>query len=219
MRFIEQKYIIILIGLVLLTSSITAISYLSSQNIFYAEILDINTSQIPYSLNLLLENRIGEELEFEIKITSLDNSILVFEDILTCSNICEFGINFSRVFFDTHNIYIETQYNSKSYTQELEFNFEQYYSNSNLKLNDAFIVSSRDTSNITGTLELEELSNAVIEIFPTGFEQLKQHYIIECKTIICDFNIQMNNIVFIGEYTIRVFLEKDFLQQKFRIYS
>ncbi|MCH8519458.1 MAG: LamG domain-containing protein, partial [Nanoarchaeota archaeon] len=208
-----------LVLIILIISSISAIQYLSSNSIFDVTILQINDSLIPYSIELELKNKILEELEFNIEIYSLDNSILVYEDIIICSDSCTFTLNFSKVFFDKHEILISTIYNQELFEQRISFEFEQRKSNSKIVMRNAFLVSSRENTNITGLLELESVSNAFIEIFPKDFEHLKEQYTISCNSLNCEFNFPLNNIVVLGEYTIRAFLETDYIENNFRIYS
>lgn len=216
----KEWYLFSLIFSIFIISSLSAISYLSSDGIFDAKITYINNEKIPYSVLVEVENNVGEELELDFEILyGKENLVLGSESIDCNQDICEVKVPIKKVFFEELQLHIYSSYEGDRYLQSIPFLLEKKQSNNSIFLNPNVEVKPYEIPFLEGTLFLERAyENVIFRIFPQGNPSKKIDEVITCD-LECDFSINLSNDLQFGKYQVQVYLPDDTLSSSFVLFS
>ncbi len=216
----KEWYLFSLIFSIFIISSLSAISYLSSDGIFDAKITYINNEKIPYSVLVEVENNVGEELELDFEILyGKENLVLGSESIDCNQDICEVKVPIKKVFFEELQLHIYSSYEGDRYLQSIPFLLEKKQSNNSIFLNPNVEVKPYEIPFLEGTLFLERAQeNVIFRIFPQGNPSKKIDEVIACD-LECDFSINLSKDLEFGKYQVQVYLPDDTLSSSFVLFS
>ncbi|MFW6285838.1 MAG: hypothetical protein ACOC16_01555 [Nanoarchaeota archaeon] len=216
MKFFKEKIfnrIEFIVLVLVFMFSLSAVSYMSSNEIFDAQITYVNDQKFPFSIILKVDNLINESLSYDIKVIYKKANLEVGSLEFVCNDSCEEKIELSKVFFDNYDVFVRAQKDGKFYDQEINFNIEKAKGSNKIFMDNNFFVDKNNFVNISGKLFLSESSQAIIEAQHVDEEKIKFKKMIDCEEI-CDFNLQMNSTIIFGQYDFRVYLPNDVLKKE-----
>ncbi len=215
-RKLIDRFVDIFLILFLLISTLSAITYFSSENIFDTKISYINDLKLPYSVILEIENYNLESQDFEIEIINVNQNLVVGSKTISCSGICEVKVDIKKVFFDEHTIEIKSKINGKFYSKELEFNLVERKTNNNVIFRNNYFIKNWEVPIIEGKLFIENPSKVRVVTFPKKNSQFKSESEFFCPNE-CNFNLSLNSNILFGEYEVQVYLQNDVIESNFNL--
>ena len=201
----------------ILVSTIYAVKYFDSSEIFDAEILQINQNG-KFSVDLQIKNKINENLNFEIEVIYRQGNLVVSTDYLDCKTNCQINLEIDKIFFDKYTIQIRTFSAGRGYEKNLHFKYEKqeptfkvtvpqeiYWDYKDLKIPIEFKSKNKN-----------EISNYILDIYPTKRPEIKSTYTFQCMGTCIEEFIISKSILF-GEYSINVYSNIDVLKLYFNV--
>ncbi len=212
-KFIEDWMTIVFIMLLLL-SSISAIKYFDSEDVFNTQISSVNTDN-KYSIDLELETLVSEPLDYEIEILYKRANLVVDSQTISCKTKCLEKIEIKKIFFDKYNVFVRTFHQGRGYEKKLTFNFEEKKLKFETSIPNQIIWES---GNLEIPLKIEksqfENTQIIVDIFPTKKTELKNTFKFNCGGK-CDKTFTINQNILFGEYTANIYSQTDSSQIKF----
>lgn len=215
-RKLFDHWIDYLIFIIFIISSLSAVSYFSSEDVFNAEISYVNNLKMPYSVILNVETLVEDNLDYSVEIIYPKENIVVASSYFSCDSNCESKIQLSQFFFDKYEIVIRTKYGGKYFEKRLNFNLKKPTSKNDLILKPTYFAKLGEEVQIFGKLILENPSKVNLVTFPIKNPSLKSSHEIICGGI-CDFSIPLTSEILFGKYSFQVYLPNDVLQGEFNI--
>ncbi len=216
----EDKWFLALFVL-FLVSSLSAVTYLTSDGIFDAKITYVNNVKAPYSVILEIENHVDDELDLEIEIVYEKENLIVGDDRIKCSRVCETKIELRRVFFDDYYVLIRTKHTGKYYEKRLNFNLEKPDSNFGVDIKPFYVLESNSSLFVSGKLTADPSmgSKYIFHILPKGNDEYREVFELSCQGGICDFNFELKSNIFLGDYVMQVYSSVDSFEKTFKVVS
>jgi hypothetical protein len=209
---------VFLLSLFLVFSSFFAITYLSSETVFDAKIMYVNTEKLPYSVLLEVHKLVPEPLDVEIEIVYDKQNIVVSSDSFSCQyKQCEIKLPVKKIFYDTHSVIITTKYKKNIYKKELQFKFDKPASKNSISLQSPVFFEPGKEISLRGTLQLSHPGPVVLEAFSKKNPDEKMSYTFDCTSLVCPFTFPLSKNLIFGEYQLQVYLEDDVLSSSFHI--
>jgi hypothetical protein len=215
-RKILDRWFDIVFILIVLVSTISAISYFSSDDVFDAKVLYVNNLKNPYSVIISIDSKLESELKYDVEIL-YKNNLVVGEKSFSCNGNCEKKIIIDKIFFDDYKILISTKVDGQKFEKELNFKLEKPNFNNKIYIKPVYILDNFSSNvNILGKLELEFPSKVILEASYLKDQDIKFKKEINCEKI-CPFNLTLDKNIAIGPYVLKVYLPNDAFSENFEI--
>lgn len=216
--FFEREGFLLLLFLIFLITSLSAVTYLSSEGVFDAKITYVNNVKLPYSVILSVEGLVDQKINYEIEVIYDKLNLVVSSETIDCIGKCEVKLPLRKIFFDEYSIVIRSRINGKFYEKLIYFDLQKPQTGNDVKLdsNSYFIVSNGTSVNISGELETEFPSVIMLEIYPTRDSSIKTTKKVFCEDI-CDFFIEVNNTILLDNYSLNAYFKNDVINKNFEI--
>lgn len=215
-RKIIDRLVDITIILFLLFSTISAINYFSSKDVFDANISYVNNQKLPYSVILNIDNLVDKPLNYNIEVINVKQNLVVSSKNVVCKNHCEVKLDLNKVFFDKYKIYIKTNIGGKLFRKILTFSLVKDDLKNFIVLKKNYFVKKGVPPMIFGELNLNSSSKVKIVIFPRENSEFKSEKDLFCRKN-CNFNLTINSNILFGKYDVQVYLLNDVLKSEFNL--
>ena len=219
MKLFDLKEISVVgILLIIIISSISAITYFNSEDIFDAKVTYINNQKIPYSIILNLKNKINQDLDYSVEILYSKKNLVVATDKFNCKNECERKLIINKIFFDKYKVIITTKFEGKYYKKELNFKLEKSKNKYILNLKKKHYLNPENINNfsISGNLEIPGKSKIILKMFNTENPEIKFKKEMQCN-FNCNFNFNLKSNIVEGKYQFGVYLPNDMISKEIEI--
>jgi hypothetical protein len=213
-RVLFDKWLDIVFILVILISSISAITYYNSKPIFDANIMYVNNVKQPYYVILEIKNKNLENLKYNVEI--LYKNKVINDKSFNCKNTCEKKLILNKIFFDKYDVIITAKNKNKIYKKELHFKFNKFDYDNKVFLKPTYKVKNLSNISIYGKLFLIKPSDVILEAVYSKNDSIKFKKKFFCNKS-CDFNLQFKKNVLFGKYILKVYLPYDAFSKDFNL--
>jgi hypothetical protein len=198
-----------------LVSSMFAVTYLTSEDVFDAKISYVNDQKLPYSIILQIDNKVYDEIEFDVEIIFKKENLVVGSKRFECYGSCEEKINLNKIFFDDYLVEVVADYNGRRYKKELEFVLNEPEASFSVNLDPYYYIDEGKLF-VDGII-FSSVPNIhyYLDIFPKLYPEVKDSFDFFCEDLMCDFNFNLTSDIFIGDYLVNVYSELDSSQESF----
>ena len=214
--YYKRDIVFLILFIVFLVGSLSAVTYLNSSDVFDASIFYVNNEKSPYYVIVNVEDKVDKSLNYEVEVVYGKQNLVVGTEYISCIGKCEIKVNIKKIFFDKYKVFVRAEHEGNYYEKVLDFRFEKPQSNLEVNFNPIFYKESSNlfvTGVLTQNSQIEE--KYLFEFFPKNQPELKQEYDFVCNKKSCSFKFEISTNIILGEYTSRIYSSKEAIERSF----
>ena len=215
-----EDFFVIVFSILLVVSSLFAVRYFDSEDVFDARISYVNNLKAPFYIILEVDNKVDISLDYDIEVIYKRGDLVVASDYLSCKSSCETKLELKRAFFDNYQVVLRARYEGRYYEKKLDFSLEQSTPSFTVEMSKIYFWNPGSNLKLNGriTSSDDEERRYIFDVFPTKSPEMKESYEWACSGS-CDFVFELSQNIIFGEYTVNVYSQYDVTKTIFEVTS